>query len=86
MQINADDGAVVDLSNKARLGSTLKGAGAGAAIGGFAGYQGAQSDIEERFVQAMREYNASLENFYCGTGRKFLSFYNDEAIIPTMNE
>lgn len=86
LQINADDGAVVDLSNKARLGSTLKGAGAGAAIGGFAGYQGAQSDIEDRFVQAMREYNASLENFYCGTGRKFLSFYNDEAIIPTMNQ
>ena len=84
--VAASDGDVVDLSNKARLGSTLKGAGAGAAIGGFAGYQGAQSDIEARFVQATREYNASLENFYCGTGRKFLSFYNDKAIIPTMNE
>ena len=85
-QVNAGDGDVVDLSNKARLGSTLKGAGAGAAIGGFAGYQGAQSDIEDRYVQAIREYNSSLENFYCGTGRKFLSFYNDEAIIPTMNQ
>jgi hypothetical protein len=84
--LDADDGDVVDLSNKARLGSTLKGAGAGAAIGGFAGYQGAQSDIEERFVQATREYNTSLENFYCGTGRKFLSFYNDEAFVPAMNQ
>lgn len=85
-KVNAGDGDVVDLSNKARLGSTLKGAGAGAAIGGFAGYQGAQNDIDARFVQAMREYNASLENFYCGTGKKFLSFYNDEAIIPVMDQ
>lgn len=85
LYLTADDGDIVDLSNKARLGSTAKGAGVGAAIGGFSGYQGAQSDIEERFVQATRAYNASLENFYCGTGRKFLSFYNDETIIPAMN-
>ena len=81
-----DDGGVVDFSNKARLGSTLKGAGVGGALGGFAGYQGAQSDIEDRFVQATREYNDSLEKFYCGTGRKFLSFYNDEVIIPQMKK
>lgn len=86
IKLEADDGGVVDFSNKARLGSTLKGAGVGGALGGFAGYQGAQSDIEDRFVQATREYNDSLEKFYCGTGRKFLSFYNDEAIIPTMNK
>ena len=86
IRLEADDGSVVDFSNKARLGSTLKGAGVGGALGGFAGYQGAQSDIEERFVQATREYNDSLEKFYCGTGRKFLSFYNDEAIIPTINK
>ena len=86
LMLGADDGEVVDLSNKARLGSTLKGAGAGAAVGGFAGYQGAQNDIEARFVQATREYNASLENFYCGTGKKFLSFYNDEAIVPAMDK
>ncbi len=84
IKLEADDGGVVDFSNKARMGSTLKGAGVGGALGGFAGYQGAQSDIEDRFVQATREYNDSLEKFYCGTGRKFLSFYNDEVIIPSM--
>ena len=63
IKLEADDGAVVDFSNKARLGSTLKGAGVGGALGGFSGYQGAQSDIEERFVQATREYNDSLEKF-----------------------
>ncbi len=84
IKLEADDGGVVDFSNKARLGSTLKGAGVGGALGGFSGYQGAQSDIEDRFVQATREYNDSLEKFYCGTGRKFLSFYNDEVLIPTM--
>lgn len=84
IKLDADDGGVVDFSNKARLGSTLKGAGVGGALGGFSGYQGAQSDIEDRFVQATREYNDSLEKFYCGSGRKFLSFYNDELIIPTM--
>lgn len=86
IEIKASDGDVVDISNKARLGSTLKGAGVGGAIGGFTGYQGAQNDIEDRLIQATREYNASLETFYCGTGRKFLSFYNDDAIIPEMNE
>lgn len=84
IKLEADDGAVVDFSNKARLGSTLKGAGVGGALGGFSGYQGAQSDIEDRFVQATREYNDSLEKFYCGSGRKFLSFYNDDVIIPSM--
>ena len=86
IKLEADDGGVVDFSNKARLGSTLKGAGVGGALGGFAGYQGAQSDIEERFVLATREYNDSLEKFYCGSGRKFLSFYNDEVMIPTMKK
>ncbi len=86
IMLDADDGGVVDFSNKARLGSTLKGAGVGGALGGFAGYQGAQSDIEERFVLATREYNDSLEKFYCGSGRKFLSFYNDEIVIPEVKK
>ena len=84
--IGADDGGVIDFSNKARMESTLKGAGAGGVLGGFSGYQGAQNDIEERFVQATREYNDSLEKFYCGTGRKWLSYYNDETMIPQMKK
>ncbi|MBR4806293.1 MAG: hypothetical protein IKZ64_00555 [Alphaproteobacteria bacterium] len=84
--LDADDGSVIDFSNKARLGSTLKGAGVGAAMGGFSGYQGAQADIEERFVQARAEYRASLQKFYCGTGKKFISFYNDEEEIPSMGK
>ena len=86
VSLDASDGGVVDFSNKARLGSTLKGAGIGGAIGGFAGYQGAQSDIEERFVQATREYNDSLEKFYCGSGRRFMTFYNDTVTVPTMKQ
>ncbi len=86
LKMDADDGGVVDISNKARLGSTLKGAGVGGALGGFSGYQGAQKDIEERFVEATREYNDSLEKIYCGTGKKFLSFYNDVANVPAMKK
>lgn len=82
--LSADDGSVIDFSNKARLGSTVKGAGVGGAIGAFSGYQGAQADIEDRLTQAIREYNDSLKKIYCGTGKKFLSFYNDDAVIPPM--
>ncbi|MBR6363826.1 MAG: hypothetical protein IKS08_01930 [Alphaproteobacteria bacterium] len=82
--LSADDGSVIDFSNKARLGSTVKGAGVGGAMGAFSGYQGAQADIEDRLTQAIREYNDSLEKIYCGTGKKFLSFYNDDAGIPPM--
>ena len=84
--LSADDGSVIDLSNKARLGSTLKGAGVGGAMGAFSGYQGAQADIEDRLTQAIREYNDSLQKIYCGTGKKFLSFYNDDAIVPAMKD
>ena len=86
LTMDTDDGGVVDFSNKARLGSTLKGAGVGGALGGFSGYQGAQADIEARFVEATREYNDSLEKFYCGTGKKFLSFYNDVVSLPAAKE
>ena len=84
--VGADDGSVIDFSNKARLGTTLKGAGVGGAMGAFSGYQGAQADIEDRLTQATREYNDSLEKVYCGTGKKFLSFYNDDAIVPAMKD
>ncbi len=85
-KLDASDGDVIDFSNKARLGTTLKGAGIGGALGGFAGYQGAQADIEERLSQALREYNASLEKIYCGSGNKWLGFYNDDVIIPAMKD
>lgn len=86
VHLEADDGDLIDFSNKARLGATAKGAGLGGAIGGYSGYQGAQSDIDERMTLAMREYNDSLEKVYCGTGQKFLSFYNDEMEIPLLTE
>lgn len=86
VSLDAGDGDIVDFSNKARLGATVKGAGIGGAIGGFSGYQGAQKDIEDRFVQATREYNDSLEKFYCGTGTKFLNFYNEDVVIPAMKK
>ena len=82
MYIDADSGGIVDLGNKARLKSTLIGAGAGGALGAFVAYEGAQSDIDERWVSAVREYRDSLQKFYCATGGRFLSYYNDEIYIP----
>ena len=86
MYIDAEDGGIVDLGNKARLKSTLIGAGAGGALGAFTAYQGAQSDIDERWVSAVREYKDSLQKFYCITGSRFLSYYNDTVLIPNINE
>ncbi len=82
MTINAEDGGIIDLDNKARLKATVIGAGAGGAIGALSGYQGAQKDIDDRWVTAVREYNDSLQKVYCQTGKRFLSFYNDMVIIP----
>lgn len=84
--VNAEDGGVIDLNNKARMKGTMVGAGAGGALGAFTAYQGAQSDIEERWVSAVREYKDSLQKFYCATGGRFLSYYNDTLIIPNMTE
>ena len=84
MYVSAEDGGIIDLGNKARLKSTLIGAGAGGALGAFTAYQGAQSDIDERWVSAVREYKDSLQKFYCITGSRFLSYYNDVVVIPNM--
>ena len=82
---NAEDGNLIDFGNKARLKSTLTGAGIGGVMGAFAGYQGAKQDVEERWVSAVREYNDSLTKFYCATGTRFLSQYNDVVTIPLMS-
>jgi len=82
IELNASDGALVDFSNAARAKDTIAGAAVGGALGGFAGYQGAKQEIQERWVSAQREYADSLSNFYCATGTRYLSQYNDEFIIP----
>lgn len=82
LNVYASDGGVIDYGNKARLTDTLVGAGTGGAAGAFVAYQGAQDDIENRWVNAVREYNDSLQKFYCATGRKFLGFYNDTVYVP----
>lgn len=84
MMVDAEDGSLIDFGNKARLKSTLIGAGVGGALGGFAGYQGAQLDIQNRWVTAVREYEDSLTKVYCATGNRYLSEYNDTVIIPKM--
>lgn len=86
VMVDATDGGIIDLGNKARLKSTLVGAGAGGALGAFSGYQGAQDDIEKRWVAAVREYKDSLQNVYCVTGSRFLGYYNDQVVIPVMSE
>ncbi|MFQ6730113.1 MAG: hypothetical protein ACLRFK_03650 [Alphaproteobacteria bacterium] len=85
MYLSAEDGGVIDLDNKARLKGTLTGAGVGGAAGAFTAYQGAQTEIDARYVAAVREYKDSLQKFYCGTGQRFLSFYNDATVIPRQN-
>ena len=84
MMVGAEDGALIDLGNKARLKSTLIGAGVGGALGGFSAYQGAQSDIQNRWVTAVREYEDSLNKVYCATGNRYLSKYNDPVYIPSL--
>ncbi len=83
---DSEDGGIIDLSNKARIKGTLTGAGVGGGMGAFAGYQGAQQDIEERWVSAVQEYKDSLQKIYCATGTRFLSHYNDTVIIPQMDD
>ena len=85
MYVDADDGALIDLGNKARLKGTLVGAGVGGALGAYSGYQGAMDDIDQRWVAAVREYKDSLQKVYCVTGDRFLSYYNDMIMIPDMS-
>ena len=70
MMRDAEDGGVIDLSNKARMKGTLIGSGVGGAMGAFTAYQGANDEIDERFVAAKREYDDSLTKFYCATGNR----------------
>ncbi|MBQ7128059.1 MAG: hypothetical protein IJO18_03680 [Alphaproteobacteria bacterium] len=86
MYQDAEDGALIDLGNKARLKGTLIGAGAGGALGAFTAYQGAQDEIQQRWVSAVREYKDSLQKIYCATGTRFLTHYNDTVIIPMVSE
>lgn len=81
---DASDGGLIDLNNKARLKATLIGAGAGGAMGAFSAYQGAQTDIENRWVTEVQQYKDSLTKVYCGTGNRFLSQYNDLVTIPAL--
>jgi hypothetical protein len=84
LTIDASDGSIIDVSNRARLKSTMIGAGAGAGLGAFTAYQGAQDEIDLRWVSAVQEYKDSLQKFYCATGTRYLSQYNDIVVIPTM--
>jgi hypothetical protein len=86
LTVDASDGGIIDINNKARLKSTMIGAGAGAGLGAFTAYQGAQDEIDLRWVSEMQVYKDSLTKFYCATGTRWLSQYNEAAIIPNMNQ
>lgn len=85
MTVDAEDGALIDFSNRARMKSTMIGAGAGGALGGYVAYQGAQDEIQQRWVTASQEYKDSLQKVYCFTGQRYLSQYNDMITIPNIN-
>ncbi len=82
MLVDASDGGIIDMGNKARLKATLTGAGVGGALGAYSGYQGAQDEVSARWVSAVREYKDSLQKVVCMTGGRFLGFYNDTVAIP----
>ena len=77
---------MIDMDSKARLKGTLTGAGVGGAMGAFTAYQGAQSEIEQRWVSEVRAYKDSLQKVVCMTGNRFLSQYNDPVSIPPLSE
>ncbi len=83
---SAENGALIDFHNKARLKSTATGAAVGGSLGAFSAYQGAQKDIDERWLAEVRAYKDSLGKVVCATGKYFLGYYNDMIIIPNMPE
>ncbi|MDR1207341.1 MAG: hypothetical protein LBK26_02930 [Rickettsiales bacterium] len=82
--LDASDGDLIDIHNKARLKTTAAGAAIGGALGGFSAYRGASEEIENRWVSAIQEYKDSLQKIYCATGTKWLGSYNDIIIIPNI--
>ncbi|MDR3208913.1 MAG: hypothetical protein LBT45_03630 [Rickettsiales bacterium] len=84
LTVGADDGDTVDFQNKARLKGTMIGAGAGAAVGALASFQGAKAEVQERYLVELEKYEGSLKNFYCITGSRYLGKYNEEILIDPM--
>jgi hypothetical protein len=82
----AEDGGLIDINNEARAKATMIGTATGGALGGIAGYQGAKTELEQRWVEAVRTYNDSLSNFVCMTGGRFLAKYNDYVEIPDLKK
>ncbi len=83
---DAEDGGLIDINNEARAKATMIGTATGGALGGLAGYQGAKTELEQRWVEAVRTYNDSLSNFVCMTGGRFLAKYNDYVEIPDLKK
>lgn len=86
MTLDADDGGIIDLDNKARLKGTLTGAGVGGAMGAYTAYQGAQDEVTQRWMAEVQAYKDSLNKIVCVTGTRFLSSYNDDAVIPVATQ
>lgn len=86
MTLDADDGGIIDLDNKARLKGTLTGAGVGGAMGAYTAYQGAQDEVTQRWMAEVQAYKDSLNKIVCVTGTRFLSSYNDDAFIPVATQ
>lgn len=81
---DASSGAIIDFNNQGRAGATATGAGIGAGLGAFSAYQGATTEIEQRWVAAVQDYKDSLLKINCWTGGRLLSGYNETIIIPNV--
>jgi plastocyanin len=80
-EMQASDGDIIDFNNSARNKATLIGGGIGGAMGGFAAYQGAKDEIDQRWISEVQAYKDSLQKWYCITGKRFLGGYNDPVFI-----
>ena len=82
---SAEDSDMIDFGNKARMKSTMIGAGGGAALGALAGASGADQAIQERYLAAKREYDDSLNSApLCYTGERYMGKYNEPLTLPSM--
>ena len=84
--LNASDGKIIDISHPGRMTATITGAVSGGILGGWSAYEGANEEIQERWVAAVREYKDSLERIHCSTGTRPLSPYNGIVVIPNVRQ
>jgi len=84
LTVGAEDGDVLDFTNRARTTATLSGAGVGAGLGALSARKEALDAVQMRLIEATEQYEALTRRFYCFTGTRYLSDYNMPVTIPQL--